>query len=98
MAKITANGSNLVVDGTEIDLSEHTGKKVTVFKDDDDSVTIESQPVHHVTICEFKVPKAVINSEKTGALDESGTPEIREVVTPLDISKTVITVFKEVVK
>jgi hypothetical protein len=86
-------GSKLVVEDVEFDLSKHTGKKVTVFKDPDGSITIESKPTHWLTICELEVPKAVINSEETGETDATGIRMTREVVAPLDLSKTAIKVF-----
>ena len=92
----TIKGSILVVEGVEFDLSKHTGKKVTVFKDPDGSITIESKPVHQTTICELEVPKAVINSEETGEIDGTGMAITREVIAPLDLSKTAIKVFKKV--
>ncbi len=95
-APIQKRGTKLVVEKTEFDLSGYQGKKVTVFKDPDGSLTIESKPIHQTTICELEVPAAVITAEDTGQIDDMGTPVTREVIAPLDLSKTVIREFKEV--
>lgn len=97
MFEVMMKDSKLVVDGVEFDLSDHRGKKVTVFKDSDGSITIESKPVHQTAICELEVPEPVVNAEETGELDDMDTPVTREVITPLDLSKTPIKVFREVV-
>ncbi|TRZ50372.1 MAG: hypothetical protein D4S01_06805 [Dehalococcoidia bacterium] len=97
MFEIMIKDSKLVVDGVELDLSDHRGKKVTAFQDSDGSITIESKPVHQTTICELEVPKAVINAEDTGKMDAEGLPITKEVVTPLALSKTPIKVFREAV-
>ena len=96
MADITMKGSKLVVEGVEFDLSEHSGKKVTVFKDPDGSLTIESKPVHQTTICELEVPLPIVNSEETGEIDDLGAVITKEVVEPLDLRKIAIKTFKEV--
>ena len=93
---IQKRGAILVVEETEFDLSVCQGKKVTVFKEQDSSLTIESKPVHQTTICELVVPAAVITAEETGEIDDMGTPVTREVIAPLDLSKTVIREFKGV--
>jgi hypothetical protein len=94
MAKITMKGSKLTVDGVEFDLSKYSGKKVTVFKDPDDSLTIESKPIHQTAICELEVPEPVVNAEETGELDAMDMPVTREVITPIDLSKVEVHTFE----
>jgi len=94
---ITKKGAKLVVDGVEFDLSEYGGKKVTIFRDADGSLTMESKPVHQVTICELVVPKAVIISKETGETDKEELPVMEDVIMPMNLGKTIIKKFEEVV-
>ena len=83
---IKVDGAKLVIDNTEIELSEYSGQKVTVFQEDDGSLTVESKPTHQLAICELQVPAPVIASEDTGETDSEGMAVMREMVQPLDLS------------
>jgi len=87
---ISIDGMNLVIDDTVIDLTPYAGQKVTVFQEDDGSLTVESRPTHHLAICELEVPEIQSVLEDTGKTDTEGKPIMKETKLPLDLSKATI--------
>lgn len=86
-------GSKLIVNGTAIDLTPYQGQKVTVFLEDDGTITLESSPTHQLAICELQVPEKVIISEDTGEVDSEGMPVMQDVVQSLNLTGVQIHVF-----
>ncbi|MFA5376658.1 MAG: hypothetical protein WC455_13000 [Dehalococcoidia bacterium] len=96
MKTIAVNGTKLIINEVDIDLSEYAGKKVTVFEETDGSLTIESKPYHYKSICELQVPLPVITSVDTGKKDKEGVAITEDSFTPIDLDKAVIRKFEEV--
>lgn len=96
MKNITVKDNKLIIDAVEIDLSDHAGRKVTVFEEIDGSLTVESKPRHYQSICELYVPLPVITSIDTGKKDKEGMPITENYLTPIALDKADIRKFEEV--
>jgi hypothetical protein len=86
LMNIEMNGPKLIIGETTIDLTPYQGRKVTVFQEDDGTISLESKLTHQITICELMVPAAIVTSEDTGEIDSEGMPVMREVVQSLDLT------------
>lgn len=91
---IEKNGSNIVIGSTSIDLTPYQGQKVTIFQEDDGSLTCESKATHQTTICELIVPKPNIVSQLTGEVDGEGKPIARDIIQPLYLTNVDIVIFE----
>ncbi len=74
--EISKEGATLTVEGTTFDLSDKRGQKISVYREKDGSITIQSKSIHEsgYQLAELEVPPRVIEMVDAGEVDGFGMP------------------------